>query len=186
MANLAQTAVVVNDVWKEGGTSSRRFKAVDATLTLTGQGGLTNLILAALFGMSKIVQVRNARNASSVVYEAVPSYSGASVVLSPAAIPTLAQYVATGVNGAGNITVTGVATADKILAVSNIGGSSAYAAAATAALANYTIGSANTVAQAVGGGDTSTSKLLFTVAKGGLSVPTDVTDTVRLIVVGFE
>lgn len=81
MANLAQTAVVTNDFWKEGGASGRKFKAVDATLTLTGQGGLTNKILTSLFGLVTVKSVRSARKSDSTLILAAPSYDESCVVL---------------------------------------------------------------------------------------------------------
>lgn len=81
MANLAQSAVSIQEVYKTGGTSGRKYKAVDAILTLSGQGGLTNTIPVALFGMTKIKEVRNCRTSTSVIMPAAPSYDGSVVAI---------------------------------------------------------------------------------------------------------
>lgn len=73
MANLAQSAVTINDTWIEGSSPSRRYTAVEATMVLTGQGGGTNLILAALFGMTYIFEVKSMRSTSKN-YIAAPAY----------------------------------------------------------------------------------------------------------------
>lgn len=193
MATLAASAVSVTDTWKGEGTSSRKFLFKDVTLTLTGHGGLTNTILAALFGMSKIIGVKNARNASSVLINAAPSYDNASIVIYqpsyPSSLPVLSSYIVTGANGAANITVTGLATTDTIIAVQDLGGASAYVVAVQKTLSHYTIGSANTMAQAAGAGDTSAKKLLVlthTPQTAAFNSPTDITDTVRLTIFGYE
>lgn len=84
MADLAKTAVVVTDTWREGGTTSNKFKAKAVTLTLTGQGTVTSgeRIAASLFGMSKIVSVRDARDSDNNLIIATPSYDGAYLLLS--------------------------------------------------------------------------------------------------------
>lgn len=86
MADLAATAVVVNNVWKEGGTISRRFLVKDVTLTLTGQGGTTNQIPASLFGMSEIVDVRGARTSADALVVASPDYTGDNILLGPTSL----------------------------------------------------------------------------------------------------
>lgn len=176
MANLLPAAVVLNDTWTEGGTNSRIFTAQEATLTLTGQGGLTNLIPAALFGMTNIKEVRNARNASSVVYGAAPSYDHTSVVFrAPAAVQK--TYVATGRNGAGTFTVTGITTAETIVSVVDL----TTPLAANAAL--YTPTSTNTVTTTDATNQSAKSLLITTTTT--LAAPADVTDTIKLVVVGF-
>lgn len=192
MASLARSAVTENAVWKGEGTSSRLFLFKDVTLVLTGQGGLTNTILAATLGMTKILGVRNARNASSVVVGAAPSYDGTSVVLFPSgggAANTLKSYVATGRNGAGAWTVTGITAGETLVSVANIGGASAYAAASQIALTEFTTVAADTITQ-TSATDYSGKKLqvltMPTVTQGVPGTPTDVTDTVRLTVFGYE
>lgn len=81
MAALEQSAVTVNGYWYEGVYNDSKRKVVDATLVLTGQGGLTNNIPASLFGLRNIKGVRSARNDSSVLILAAPSYDEAYVVL---------------------------------------------------------------------------------------------------------
>lgn len=85
MAALTSAGVTVNAVYKGGGTNSRRYLYKDVTLTLSSQGGLTNNIPCALFGMSKIVGVEGPfRDASSVLYEAGPSATGAYLIFATA------------------------------------------------------------------------------------------------------
>lgn len=74
MANLAQSAVTINDQWVEASSPSRQYIGMEVTLVLTGQGGGTNLIQAALFGMTYIYKVENIRSTSKV-------YAGASDTL---------------------------------------------------------------------------------------------------------
>ena len=92
MANLAQSAVAVNEVYKSDGPSARKFKVVDATLTLTGQGSLTNLIPATLFGMTYIHAVDAARDSSSNIVPAAPSYDCKNIVLGASAAETPADF----------------------------------------------------------------------------------------------
>lgn len=79
MAALTSTGVTIHDAWKEGGTTGRKFKAVDVTLVLSSQGGLTNNIPASLFGMSTIVDARGFRTTSSVRASFGPSLSSTEV-----------------------------------------------------------------------------------------------------------
>lgn len=79
MANLAQSAVVIEDIWSEGNTNGRKFKCVRAVLTLTGQGGATNLIPAALFGISRIIEVASATKSDGTNLVAGPDYLGANL-----------------------------------------------------------------------------------------------------------
>lgn len=81
MANLASSAVTINDQWSEGGTNSRRYNVYDATLVLTGQGGTTNKILASLFYMNNIVEVKSARSSANALVMASPSYDGTYIIL---------------------------------------------------------------------------------------------------------
>ena len=55
MASLASTAVVVNDWWTEAGVNGKRHIAKRVTLTLTGQGGTSNKILASVLGLNKLL-----------------------------------------------------------------------------------------------------------------------------------
>lgn len=85
MANLAQSAVTVNDRYVTvAGTGGIR-NVVDATLVLTGQGGTTNQIPATLFGLSRIEAVLSARGDDSLIYRADASYDGTYLVLANAA-----------------------------------------------------------------------------------------------------
>lgn len=80
MANLTSAGVTINQTWASGTTPSRYFTSVDATLVLGGQGGGTNLIPAALFGLTHIYNVEAIRS-SSKVYVGAPDIAGAGVVL---------------------------------------------------------------------------------------------------------
>lgn len=75
MGALASSGVTVHDVWKGGGTSGRKYKYLDVTLTLSTQGGLTNNIPASLFGLTKIVGTEGFRTTSSVRGELGPNLS---------------------------------------------------------------------------------------------------------------
>lgn len=173
MANLAQSAVTSNEVWYDG--RNRKLKFVDATLVLTGQGGLTNLIPASLFGMSKIVDVQSARDSNNNPVTARASYVGNYVHFSAQAAPKV--FAVTGVNGAGDITTTGVLATDIVESVVDL------TTPGVKTVSQYTPGT-DKVTQAVGAGDTSAKKLLITLRNA--SVPTDITATVRLIVAGIE
>lgn len=82
MANLAASAVVIEKHWNEGGQSGKRLSCRQVTLTLTGQGGTTNLITAAVLGLSKIEQATAfIKDDNSKVYVASPSYDGANLHL---------------------------------------------------------------------------------------------------------
>jgi hypothetical protein len=52
MADLARSAVVFNDEYSNG--RNKRFFVRDITMTLTGQGGITNRILASTLEFLKI------------------------------------------------------------------------------------------------------------------------------------
>lgn len=180
MATLAQSAVTANEVWYTG--RNRKFKCVDATLALTGQGGSTNTILAVLFGLSKITEVRAARDSSDNPVNGRPSYDGTAVRLDVRAAPTAGTYVVTGVDstgGAADITATGAAATDVVESVIDL------TTPAKLVSSRFTPGT-NKFTQAVAAGDLSAKKLLITTRSAPTSTPTDVTATVRLIVVGTE
>lgn len=177
MANLASSALVENEYWREG--LNNRFTAKDVTLTLTGQGGTTNLIPAAVFGLSQIRDVRSAVDSNNKPLRAVPSYDRASIVLTPQSA-TVVVYNHAGVNGAGTITLTGIATTDEIVSVLDL------TTPGVKTTSQYTITAANTVTQAAGAGDTSAKTLQFTTRSPASGTPADFTGTVRLIVVGKE
>lgn len=81
MANLASSAVTVNRRFKTVGCQDGNLVVVDATLVLTGQGGLTNKIPKGLFGLSTILEVSSVRGDDSTLYLGAPSYDGENVVL---------------------------------------------------------------------------------------------------------
>jgi hypothetical protein len=77
MAALTSSGVTINDVWYSANTGPT-VKNVDATLVLVSQGGLTNNIPAALFGMASIKAASNAVDSvGSILYPCGPSYNGA-------------------------------------------------------------------------------------------------------------
>lgn len=81
MAAVAQSAVTINDSWVEA-SSGPTLKCVDATLVLSSQGGLTNSIGAALFGMTRIRECSNASDsAASLLLVAAPSYDRTKVCI---------------------------------------------------------------------------------------------------------
>lgn len=80
MAALTSSGVTFNEIWKTGRTGTRYYKALDVTLVLSSQGGLTNNIPASLFGLSKITSAHGFRDSSSVAVGAGPSYDGAYLV----------------------------------------------------------------------------------------------------------
>lgn len=85
MPNLAATAVNVLEAWTEGGTNGRRNVAKRVTLTLTGQGGLTNQITAEALGLQKLLDSGNAVDSTQEqVYVGVVSVDGSFLILVPA------------------------------------------------------------------------------------------------------
>lgn len=80
MAALTASGVTANEIWKTGRTSTHYNKVLDVTLVLVSQGGLTNNIPAALFGLTKITAARGFRDSSSVAVGAGPSFDGAYLV----------------------------------------------------------------------------------------------------------
>lgn len=76
MAALTISGVTFNDAWNEDGNNGRRFRALDVTLVLSSQGGLTNNIPASLFGFKKFKSARAFRDSSSVAVSAGPSWDG--------------------------------------------------------------------------------------------------------------
>lgn len=84
MANLASSAVVVNNSYLFGGTVGKRTIMRNLTLTLTGQGGSTNLITAAVLGFNKIEGCTNGYASPATVvscYPAVPAPDGSALYL---------------------------------------------------------------------------------------------------------
>lgn len=84
-ANLGAGAVTINNTFVTGqvlnaGIPVKQIVSVDATCVLTGQGGGTNLIPAALFGLTQILSVDAVRS-STVIYPAAPDLAGAGVLI---------------------------------------------------------------------------------------------------------
>lgn len=81
MADLAASAVTVNDAWTEGGTSGKRIRCLDVTLVLTGQGTTTNKIPASVLRLKSILTAEGFRRDSNEAILALPSYDGSSLLL---------------------------------------------------------------------------------------------------------
>lgn len=83
MAALAASAVVINGFYITFGGEGARKKVVDATLTLTGQGGSgANKIPPALFGLLAITRVSSVRSTGTPqIYVASPSPLGDTIWL---------------------------------------------------------------------------------------------------------
>lgn len=82
MANLAATAVTIDDAHNMVGFYGGKRRHVAATLVLTGQGGATNLIPADLFGLAKIYEAHSCRGSDNVIYVVAPLYNGSAVGIS--------------------------------------------------------------------------------------------------------
>lgn len=185
MSNLTASAVTTNDWYYGNARTASKRKVVDATLVLTGQGGATNQILASLFGLKSIDAVWLFVDSTGVAYLAAPSYDKTYIeVMQRAAITNgvVKYYVATGVNGAGDITTTGVVASDIVESVVDL------TTPAKKTASQYTPGT-DKVTQVTGAGDTSAKSLLITLRAQPTqpaAVATDLTATVRCIVVGRE
>jgi hypothetical protein len=102
MANLARSAVVFNSEWSEG--RNKRVFVRNVTMTLTGQGGTTNKILASVLGFTKLLECRSAvKSDNSVIYGRAPSIDGSFLMLTvagaagtPADVTATVQAVVTG------------------------------------------------------------------------------------------
>ena len=73
MAALTASGVTINDIWKGGGVSGRKYKYLDVTLVLSSQGGLTNYVGKDLFGLQTIEGSEGFRDSSSVSVGTGPS-----------------------------------------------------------------------------------------------------------------
>lgn len=80
MAELAASGVTKHEIWKQGGTSGRKYKYLDVTLALSSQGGLTNFVGRSLFGLRTIEGASLFRDSSSVVVVAGPSWDKTKLV----------------------------------------------------------------------------------------------------------
>lgn len=189
MANLAQTAVTINEIYYSGARVGSKRKVVDATLVLTGQGGGTNLIAASLFGLTTIDQIVGFRDSNGLPYLASPSYDGTGILIAQRAAQVLTNgtfkyYVVTGVNGAGDITTIGAVASDVIENVIDLTTPGAKTAS------QYTPGT-DKITQAAGAGDTSAKKLYITTRTAATvtspaAAATDLTATVRCLIIGKE
>lgn len=76
MAALTSTGVTLNGFYFQNARVGSKRKVVNATLVLSSQGGLTNNIPAALFGLSQITDAFAWRDSSSNLFLCGPSYDG--------------------------------------------------------------------------------------------------------------
>lgn len=81
MADLAASAVTVNSRYDALGSGDGRRQVVDATLVLTGQGGASNKITAAILGLRSVDAVLACRPDGDTLLEARPSYDGSRIAL---------------------------------------------------------------------------------------------------------
>lgn len=192
MANLAQSAVTINEWYYDGARVGSKRKVIDATLVLTGQGGGTNLIAASLFGLTTIDRVEGFRDSNGVAYVATPSYDGTGILILQRAAQALTNgtfksFVVTGVNstgGAADITATGAASTDVIEMVIDL------TTPAKKTSAQFTPGT-DKFTQAQAAGDLSAKSLLITTRTAASvsspsATPTDLTATVRCVIFGKE
>lgn len=87
MAALTSTAVTINGRYNTIADTEGKRQVVDATLVLTGQGGLTNSIAASLFGLSAIDSADVVDTDSNQLL-AGPSYDATLLVLSTTSATT--------------------------------------------------------------------------------------------------
>lgn len=82
MADLATSAIDVLESWLEGGLNNKRHVCKRVTLTLTGQGGTTNRILASTLGFKRIIEASPCVDPTAAdVYLASPSADGTMLIL---------------------------------------------------------------------------------------------------------
>ena len=82
MADLAASAVTVNDIWWDGDRfGKQKWLVKDMTLVLTGQGTDTNSILASTLGFSEIHQIVTCIADDDRIQPASPSYDLEKVLL---------------------------------------------------------------------------------------------------------
>ena len=92
MADLAVSAVTINRAWNEGGPAGRDLSCRQVTLVLTGQGGATNKITAAVLGLTVIEQSTPfVANDNEFVFPSCPSYDGTFLTLLNVTTATDAQ-----------------------------------------------------------------------------------------------
>lgn len=81
MADLAQSAVVIERAWSEGGVTGKELSCRQVTLTLTAQGTEANKITAAVLQLSKIEQSSVFLTSANKLVVASPSYDGSQLLL---------------------------------------------------------------------------------------------------------
>ena len=90
---MTRSQVTFNAEWSVG--RNRREFVRDVTLALTGQGGLTNKILATVLGFTKVLDATGERDSTNNVINASPSFDGTFIVLSILGVGTPADSSAT-------------------------------------------------------------------------------------------
>ena len=96
MADLAASAVLIEDRRYIGDMTGKfRDKYVQAKLTLTGQGGVTNKIPAAVFEFKSITRAGMAVGSDNKAYIARPSFDGSRLQLYNLATNTPADITGT-------------------------------------------------------------------------------------------
>lgn len=96
MANLAASAVTLEEEWTEGDLNGKRFVTKKLKLVLTGQGGATNKILASVLDFAKILKSQPASaDGDDHIYVAAPSYDGSYLQLKASATDALADITDT-------------------------------------------------------------------------------------------
>lgn len=82
MADLAASAVTLDNSWSEGSVTGKRRLVKELTIVLTGQGDATDTIDAATLGLTKIEESTPAIvSDDSKIYLTRPSYDGSVLFL---------------------------------------------------------------------------------------------------------
>ena len=81
MADLAESAVVVEKAWTEGDIAGKRVSCRQVTLTLTAQGTEANKITAAVLQLRVIEQASVFLTSANKLVVASPSYDGSQLLL---------------------------------------------------------------------------------------------------------
>lgn len=81
MAAVTSSSVTINSVYYTGVHDGSRRKVVDATLVLSSQGGASNSIGAALFGLTSIDAVLSCQTDGDTVIDAKPNYARTLILL---------------------------------------------------------------------------------------------------------
>lgn len=89
MANLAESAVKTRESWAEVRIGKPKLRVKRLDLTLSGQGGTTNKILATTLKFGKIIESGDAvKLDNSGVLPTSPSYDGSMLLIKAAGTAT--------------------------------------------------------------------------------------------------